>query len=297
MVKMKNIFLGLLCSVWLLATFSSCTKYEETLIPGNVPPPDTTVSEVIMQTYVNKAYISVLGRKPTANEFLEGFNLLKQGNLNRVSRWAFLESVMNKPEYFPRLYQLARQEYLNDLDTNEIGTTKMLFQYYLNQPEYTAYVPQLQNEIARLDSLQDISSLLNANQPFAIAKLHKRCADNYFYDQLNMGTFNFVTSCFEHFLFRAPSDLELYNGSQMVDGFSSTLFFQEGGTKNEFLAIFFLQGDAYFQGQVEDLFKRFLFRNPSSEEMVQLSMQYRNSGDYKALQKEILSKDEYVGLK
>ena len=274
----------------------SCKKYEEELIPGNVPPPDSTVSEVLMQTYVNKAYISILGRKPTEGEFSEGFALIKQGNLNEASRFVFLDIVMTKPEYYPHVYDLARQELLNDLDTGEVSYNKTLFEYLITLPENAAYVEQFQLEIDRLDSMQQIPSFLATNQPYGVAKMHKYCVDNFFYDQLNMGTFNFVTSCFEHFLFRAPSDLELYNGSQMVDGFSGTLFFHEGGTKPEFLHIFFLDGDDYFQGQVRDLFQRYLFREPSSEETVNLAFQYRNSGDYKALQKKILSMDEYVGL-
>jgi hypothetical protein len=275
----------------------SCKKYEEELIPGNVPPPDSTVSEVVMQTYVNKAYISILGRKPTESEFSEGFSLVKQGNLNGASRLAFLDIVMTKPEYFPHVYDLARQELLNDLDTAEVTGNKTLFEYLITLPENAAYVQQLQAEINRLDSMQRIPSLLATNQPYVVAKMHKYCVDNFFYDELNMGTFNFVTSCFEHFLFRAPSDIELYNGSQMVDGFNGTLFFHEGGTKSDFLHIFFLDGDDYYHGQVRELFQRYLFREPSSEETVQLALQYRNSGDYKALQKKILSMDEYVGLK
>jgi hypothetical protein len=274
----------------------SCKKYEEELIPNNVPPPDSTISEVLMQTYINKAYISILGRKPTESEFSEGFALVKQGNLNEASRLVFLDIVMAKPEYYPHVYDLARQELLNDLDTAEVTFNKTLFEYLMTLPENAAYVGQLQAEVNRLDSVQRIPSLLATNQPFVVAKMHKYCVDNYFYDQLNMGTFNFVTSCFEHFLFRAPSDIELYNGSRMVDGFSGTLFFEEGGTKNDFLTIFFRTGDNYFHGQVRELYQRYLFREPSSEETVELALQYRNTGDYKALQKKILSMDEYVGL-
>jgi hypothetical protein len=275
----------------------SCKKYGEEVIPNNVPPPDKTISEVVMQTYVNKAYISILGRKPTESEFSEGFALVKQGNLDEASRLVFLDIVMTKPEYYPHVYDLARQELLNDLDTGEVTFNKTLFEYLITLPENAAYAQQFQAEINRLDSMQRIPSLLASNQPFVVAQMHKLCVDNYFYDQLNMGTFNFVTSCFEHFLFRAPSDLELFNGSQMVDGFSGTLFFHAGGTKNEFLHIFFSDGDAYYQGQVRELFQRYLFREPSSEETLQLALQYRNSGDYKALQKKILSMNEYVGLK
>lgn len=52
----------------------------------------------------------------------------------------------------------------------------------------------------------------------------------------------------------------------------------------------------YFESQVRELYLRYLFRQPSSEEMVQLGASYKANLDYKALQKSILSSDEYVGI-
>ena len=287
-----------LLSVLLLSlSMSSCKKYEEELIPNNVAPPDNTISEVTMQTYVNKVYISVLGRKPTDLELDQGLEIINQGNLSVSSRLAFLDQVQAKSEYYPHLYSLARQELLNDLDTAEISGNKALFEFLLSQPEYAAYAAQLTKEIVRLDSMMKIPSNLEMDQPFGVAKMHKWCINNYFYDQLNMGTYNFVTSSFEHFLFRDPSDSELFGGSKMVDGFSGTLFFQVGSSKMDYLNIFFFQSSDYYQGQVRDLYQRYLFRDPSSEETVQLAVPYKSTGDFKELQKQILALDEYVGLK
>lgn len=280
-----------------IVVLSSCKKYQEELVPNNIAPPDSTISEVVLQTYVNKVYISVLGRKPTEMELSEGLEIIGQGKLSLQSRFTFLDQVMAKPEYYPHIYSLARQELLNDLDTAEITNNKVLFEFLITQPENAPYAEQLTKEINRLDSMLLIPSFLITDQPYGVARMHKWCINNYFYDQLNMGTYNFVTSSFEHFLFRDPSDSELFGGSQMVDGFSGTLFFQVGGSKNDYLDIFFFMSSDYYQGQVRDLFQRYLFREPSSEETAQLAIPYKNSGDYKALQKQILALDEYVGLK
>ncbi|MBL0020761.1 MAG: hypothetical protein IPP17_31090 [Bacteroidetes bacterium] len=52
----------------------------------------------------------------------------------------------------------------------------------------------------------------------------------------------------------------------------------------------------YDEGQVRDLFMRYLYRNPTTEEMESLSIQYHNNNDYKALQKAIMSSDQFLGI-
>ena len=211
-----------------LTLFNCCKKYEEKVVPDNVAPPDFTVSSVIMETYVNKVYISVLGRKPLESEYNSGFQTIRGGNLSDSTRSIFLNDVMSKAEYYPHIYNLARQDLLNDLDTAEITNMILLFTSFLPLPEYADYVEQLQKEIDRLVAVRQIPTHIAGGSPYAIADMHQRLVNNYFYDQLNMGTFNFVTSSFEHFLYRSPTESELSGASKMVDGMVGTLFFNSG---------------------------------------------------------------------
>ena len=59
-----------------LALVFSCSKDSTELIPNNVAPPDYTVDRVIKENYINKLYISMLGREPSTNEFNSARNLL-----------------------------------------------------------------------------------------------------------------------------------------------------------------------------------------------------------------------------
>ena len=84
----------------------------------------------------------------------------------------------------------------------------------------------------------------------------------------------------------------------MVTDNPAALFFQQGSSKEDFINIFF-ESDAYFMGQTNILFNRYLFRNPTSEESVNYSLDYINTSTiegYKELQKRILSTDEFIGL-
>jgi len=126
--------------------------------------------------------------------------------------------------------------------------------------------------------------------------VYKRCVNNYFYDQINMGTQNFILSLFETFCGRYPTKSELAAATRMVDGQSSIAFFEEGGSKADFINIFFRSND-YYEGQVYLIFRAYLYRRPTQTEMTKLAADFRATNNLKTLQKYVLSLDEYVGLK
>ena len=55
------------------------------------------------------------------------------------------------------------------------------------------------------------------------------------YDEINMGTENFVVSIFQNFFHRYPTAAELYSASNMVDGNQSTIFNTNGSSKKDFI--------------------------------------------------------------
>lgn len=280
--------------VLVLAVLSSCTKHEEVLIPNNVPPPDSTLSSIVIDTYVNKAYISILGRKPSDNEKAEGVTLLESAQLSQTSREAFIQSVLDKPEYYENLYKQYYTYLLVNFDTAQITQDIMLYNYFLTQPQYAQFYDILETEIARLEELQDgYYNLASGNN--TVVETHRLLINNPYYDELNMGTENFIVATFEHFLSRYPTDAELAEATKIVDGLSGVLFFQIGTSKQDFMDIFFASED-YYGGQVNIVFGAYLFRAPTTEESAYYTTYYKNSGDYKGLLKKVLTTDEYVGI-
>jgi hypothetical protein len=273
----------------------ACTKKEELIIYGNVPPDDNTVSNVFRENYINKTYISVLGRKPTETEYLSARQKLSSYDLKKSDRELFVDEVLSKPEYFRRMYDLARAEYLNNTDSIDIQTFINVFNQFLNDTSYQAIWPALQAERDKLIDLKN-APIDFASGVIDIKGMYKRCINNYFYDQINMGTENFVISMFQHFMFRYPTLQELEDGKKMVDGFYAYLFYQEGNTKDDFIRIFF-DSDAFYEGRVRDLYKRYVFREPLIQELKNGTDLYKTTNNYKAVQKLILTSDEFVGIK
>jgi len=180
------------------------------------------------------------------------------------------------------------------MDTADISSNIAIFSFLLTDPTYQAVWPQIQIEKAKMELLKASTNDLK-NGTINIVGLHKRVINNYFYDQINMGTENFVNASFQNFFYRYPTSIELDQSKFMVDGLQGVLFLQIGNDKDDFLNIFF-SSDSYYEGQVRDLYLRYLFREPTASESTTLTSTYKNSLNYKTLQKSILVLDDYVGL-
>lgn len=277
-----------------LLLMAGCKKQEEVIITGNNPPPDQTIPHLTIESYANRAYISLLGRKPSDAEMNTSVAVLRANNFSNADRIAFLDGVMAKPEYLQNLFDIGRNQFLDGVDTSEIQDNIDIFTLLSTDPNYQPLWPVIIAEIGKMQAVMDIVPDL-ANGSIDVRGMHSRLIYNYIYDQLNMGTQNFVISCFQKFLFRYPTTDELERGELMVNGFPSSLFLQTGKTKTDFMQIMLNSRD-YAEGQVRDLFVRYLFREPSSEEMSQYAQEFLQSNDYQALQQVVLAGDEYAGI-
>lgn len=275
--------------------FSSCKKDEYILVPDNEPPPDGTISTLTKETYANKVYISLLGRKPEPAEMDDAVSILSKNNLSEDNRHELLDGILESDMYFDRMYDVYRGEILNQLDTSEITNQIYVFQFLLTDTAYQSVWDLLQEEIIRLQSLKDIPKHLK-NGSLDAKGMFIRLIDNPFYDDINMGSENFVVSAFQHFFFRYPIAAELENGVLMVEGFQSVVLNQSGNSKEDFITALF-NSDDYYEGRARDLYNRYLFRDPTTLENDEHSTLYKTSDNYSELQKAILSLDEYVGIK
>lgn len=287
-------FLTATISFVVLLSLISCNKQEEILIDDNTAPPDYTIDDVVVESYINRSYISLLGRKPDSNEASSASTTLRQNNLSVANREAFLNGLLGRAEYFERQYDIGRSLYLNSVDTTGINQELLVLDIILSDPQYSAVWPLVEIEKTKLLELLEIpDELTNGN--IDMPEMHRRMVFNLIYDEINMGTQNFVVSMFQNFLFRYPTAAELAAGELMVDGFASTVFLENGRTKEDFMDIFFASGD-YCEGQVRDVYTRYLFREPTAEELESLSVAYKADGDYQALVRSVLASDEYAGL-
>ena len=280
--------------LFLLLILSGCKKSELVTVTGNQAPPDGTIQSVIVENYINRSYILVLGREPSASELLTSKSSLLGNNLDSVSRMQFLSVLTNAPDYLPHLYELNKIDLLNNVDTVEFLNFIAIFDFYLQDTTYAFQWPFLTVEKDRLvQMLNGYSQFITGT--ISLAELQRRMCNNYVYDQINMGTSNFVLSTFSLLINRNPTRSELTSGISMADGNNAILFLTAGNSKNDYLTIL-TGGNNYFEGQVARLYIRFLNRAPDTNEMVDATNLYATTGQYSSVLKKILSTNEFIGL-
>lgn len=279
----------------LLVVLASGCKKDEIIIEDNTAPPDSTISTLILENYVAKCYISLLGRDPSDAEEIDAVNLLRNANMSVDSRNEVIDVILTDIEYRDKILEYNSIKLLNaPFDTTEIQTQLFIYNQLLLDPQYAPFIDIIQEIIDNLETLADTPDDFR-NGTIGMQEMHRRLVTNDIYDQINMGSFNFVLSLFNNFLFRDPTQEEHDAGITMVDGFVAVLFYESGNSKEECVDIF-LGSDDYFEGQVRELYLRYLFREPTSEEQSYHAIRYRDSDNYERLQKDILSTDEFAGI-
>ncbi|MGB2364622.1 MAG: hypothetical protein ACPH75_06610, partial [Flavobacteriales bacterium] len=199
-----------------LALVFSCSKDSTELIPNNVAPPDYTVDRVIKENYINKLYISMLGREPNTDEFNSARNLLGD-EVTQESRELLVESVQAKEEYYDNMFNIIRQDLINGVDTNQIREDYIDgFEDILENSDDPFEIQEIEEGLVKLYLLYNSTDDLKSNDA-TITEIQARCVDNFIYDEINMGSFNYVVSIYQNFLHRYPTEYEIENGVNMLD--------------------------------------------------------------------------------
>ncbi|MEO0898975.1 MAG: hypothetical protein AAFY71_21365 [Bacteroidota bacterium] len=264
------------------------------LVPDNTAPPDLTVPRVIQENYINKLYITLLGRKVTETELDAALVILDQDFTSIENRKELIQKIQSEENYYYKQYDFMRINILSNLDTADISTQIRIYVDLLNDPQYADFYDLIELEINKLVTLRDAPQEYAAKTIGRIA-LHKACVNNPFYDEINMGSQNFVLAMFEFFLGRNPTTAEEKSSISMVDGIESVVFGEIGQSKADFIDIFF-RSNNYFEGQVFEIYRNFLFRDPNTVEMSNATKDYKLTLDYQLLMQDILSTDEYLGI-
>lgn len=287
-------YLYLVITLLVVATlFASCEKKEVVVIEDNIAPPDSTIPIIVYEQYVNQTYVALTGQEPTDAQRQDALEILYSDGLGD-SRQTMVDEILSTNNYKRNIYTQYNDQLLNNYDSTELQRDLFVYAGLLLDSAYQQFWPQIQ------EAYDDLQRLDNAPEDLIATTIDQRTfyrymIDNPRYDDINMGTENFVLSSFDHFMLRYPTATELAEAKNMVDGQNAILFITEGENKNDYLDIFF-NSDEYYQSQVIILYRRFLFRDPTSEEVSDHAAYYKGTQNYDGLVKRIVTLDEYIGL-
>lgn len=283
---------------------SSCKKepivqtiYIDTLITGNIVPNYTGVPTSSIQLYVNKLYVDLLGREPLPAELTTSINVLIENDLSINSRKDIIGNLIADTSFYHRLFDITSNDFINGATIQQIIQRQNFF-YFVAQLDsingQTQNLPFIYAEIQRLEEVKQSATQLSIHA-ISINDFYRRFLNNYFYDQVNMGTDNFVIASFEDLLKRAPTDAELSMSVSMVNGQPSNVMLQDGSSKNDFMNII-VHCDEFYEGLTRKIYLQSLLREPTSGEIFESVTMMKNNVPFQSLYVNLLSGYEYAGF-
>ena len=293
----------------IILALTSCKKDEETVFENNTIPDYNEVPTILVQNYVNRLFIDLIGREPVDEEMDSEVSYLEENDLSETARQSLVDKLMYDETflagdssynfaYFQRIYNAAKARMIDGASENIILEAHNLAfgQAYADSVNgnFTSYEIN-KTTYEKLQSVLDSKEELRTEE-ITIDELFRRLIDNSIYDQINMNSFNFVNASFDDLFYRYPTASEFENAYQIIDANQAGLLFdQVAQNKAEYLQILTTTSE-YHEGMINWAYLSLLSREPSSNEVFTVIGSFQNDLNFSAVQRSILIKDEYAGF-
>ena len=293
-----------------ITIFSSCRK-EETM-PNNKPPYYDEIPTVLIENYVNRIFIDLIGREPLDIEMQKEVKYLRDNDLQMEFRDSLITKLMTstvldttigdsttiyKVAYYHRMYDMIKARMIegasNEYIQQEIGN---LEQIILNDSLMGGNQQGIDKKRFEVNKLKKVvsSEKQYMNGDIEINEVYARLLYNSVYDEINMNTFNFVNASFDDLFSRFPTAEEFDNGFNMIEYDEARLLFNlPGQNKGDYIEIL-TNSREYYEGMINWVFLTMLSREPTSLEKGQIMETFFYDHDLQKLQKIVLMTDEYA---
>jgi hypothetical protein len=295
----------------LLLLFSlSCRKSSQVLVPDNQVPYYDGIPTVLVENYVNRLFIDLIGREPVDSEMVEAVQFLRARSLAMDARDSLVRRLMFNPEpvvgdssyqyfYFQRFYELMKIRLIEGASdsyiSGEIGI--IYFGYVIDSLNGdTASMARRRIEMDKYQRIIDCQLQLRYGE-ITIDSVCQRMVNNPIYDFINMNSFNFINATFDNLFYRYPTTSEFDRAYAMVDAeTSASLFGMTGTNKKEYIDILIRQRELY-QGIIIWCYQTLMAREPNTSEVYTLLQPFMNSRNVQDVQRKILITDEYANFR
>jgi len=288
-----------------------CSKEEipGDVIPNNDAPYYDGISTVLVQNYVNRLFIDLIGREPLDVEMEEEVEKLKIAGLSFDARDSlitmlqyneeFLEGDSSyKAAYYNRLYELFKVKMLEGASNSDIEKERNMLYFSLRIDSING---DWFSHGIHLETINKLERVLLIDEEYRdgvieIKDVFARLLDNAVYDKINMNTFNFLRASFNDLYNRFPTQYEFDNGFVIIeDNTPGILFGQYASNKHEFIQIL-VNSKEFYEGIIRWSYGTLLAREPTSYEVEAGMNSFYIDHELPALQKLILKTDEYANF-
>ena len=290
----------------LFCLFFSC-KRDADIIPNNDPPYYNEIPTILLENYVNRIYIDLLGREPLDQEMEQDVQYLRDRDVSLESRDTLLYKLQfdttyipgdssYKFAYFHRMYEMLKVRLIegasNGYISNELGN------HYLNyvNDSVNGHMLDANNKLRQYNILNNVlkSEAQYYNSEIEINEVHRRMIYNSVYDQINMNTFNFINAAFDNLLFRYPTQYEFDEVYKMIEDNTAQIVLGASGNNKEGFTYIICDTKEFYEGVIVWAYGTLLARSPTTEETDILMNNFYFDHDFQWVQRRIMETDEYA---
>lgn len=282
-----------------LLLLTGCTP-DDVRFEDNPVPHYDGVPTVVVDAYLTRAYIDLIGREPLTGELEQDRAALRAGDLEEVARLEMVDRLMGgDPNYLDvhdrKVFDDLSGRFLNG-SSLETLTSEMEFQRYLAEQDSLAggnaylFFNQLADRLERVILSVDAFRAGTIDWP----EVNRRFCDNSFYDEINMNSFNFIYAAFDDLYGRTPTEAEFEQAYSAVELGSPALLFGEVITNKEDVLQVMVRDAEFDEGAIRWWGEKLLVRPITGAEMVAWRDVVGPSVDIRQLQRLLISSDEYA---
>jgi len=287
-------------------SFFACEK-ETIIIPNNNAPNYDEIPTILLENYVNRLYIDLIGREPLDEEMNLDVQFLRDNNVTIESRDTLISKlqfdttyvegdISYKNAYFHRLYEMVKVRMIEGASNAYIENEMGIFLFFYEVDSLAGNLIGAHNNLIKYYRLKDIidSESLFYNNFIDIKEMHRRMLNNAIYDQINMNTFNFVNAAFDNLLFRYPTQNEFNCSYSMIEDEIPQIVLGFSGSNKDDLINIICNSREFYEGIIHWSYLTLLARVPSTIETDFLMNDFYITCDFHKLQRYIMKTDEYA---
>lgn len=294
------------CILFVFLGFLSCKKDIE-IIADNDAPYYGELPTLLLENYVNRLYIDLIGREPLDAEMENDVQFLRDKEVTLESRGELIKKLQfdttfvegdssYKFAYYHRMYDMLKVRLLEGASNNYIGAEL--------SSHYAAYIldsvnGKMLNANKKLLKYHTLNNVLKAeleyyNGVIEINELHRRMIFNTVYDEINMNTFNFINAAFDNLLFRYPTQYEFDEVYKMIEDNTAQIVLGGSANNKGDFTYLICNTKEFYEGTIIWCYGTLLARNPTTEETAFLMDSYFLDKDFQKVQRFIMKTDEYA---
>jgi len=287
-------------------SFFACEK-ETIIIPNNNAPNYDEIPTILLENYVNRLYIDLIGREPLDEEMNLDVQFLRDNNVTIESRDTLISKlqfdttyvegdISYKNAYFHRLYEMVKVRMIEGASNAYIENEMGIFLFFYEVDSLAGNLIGAHNNLINYYRLKDVidSESLFYNNFIDIKEMHRRMLNNAIYDQINMNTFNFVNAAFDNLLFRYPTQNEFNCSYSMIEDEIPQIVLGFSGSNKDDLINIICNSREFYEGIIHWSYLTLLARVPSTIETDFLMNDFYITCDFHKLQRYIMKTDEYA---